>query len=106
MGVDLVKDRAVLEAAYNDSSGVTDEFNRNILRVVNRAVDGDFEPESYRHRAVYNEEAGRIEMHLAPSSPQTVRLGDLAINISLSPNETIWTESSYKFTRESAAEMV
>src|SRR5574340_1555207 len=64
LGVDLVKDRAVLEAAYNDRAGVTAEFNRNILRVINRALDATFEPDAFAHVAFFNPEASQIEMHL------------------------------------------
>ena len=101
LGVDLVKDPAVLEAAYNDPEGVTAEFNRNILRVVNRAVHGDFKPEAFVHRAFYDPRYCRIEMHLAPESAQEVSLRDLALGVHVSHGETIWTESSYKFTRNS-----
>ena len=106
LGVDLVKDAAVLEAAYNDSDGVTVEFNRNILRVLNRAVDSDFRPDAFQHHAFYNQESSRIEMHLAPVVSQTVNLRDLALSIGVSADETIWTESSYKFTRESITAML
>lgn len=101
LGVDLVKDTRVLEAAYNDAAGVTREFNRNILRVVNRGVDADFEPEAFRHLAFYNTAASRIEMHLVSTSRQTVRLRRLGLTVEMPPGEGIWTESSYKFTRES-----
>ncbi len=106
MGVDLVKDVAVLEAAYNDSAGVTAEFNRNILRVVNKGLHANFHPEAFRHHAFYNREAARIEMHLVPESPQTVRLRDLELTIHVGPDESIWTESSHKFTRESTGAML
>jgi L-histidine N-alpha-methyltransferase len=99
LGVDLVKDVKTLEAAYNDSAGVTGEFNRNILRVVNRGVDGDFDPEAFRHVAFYNESAARIEMHLVAESAQAVRLRRLGLTIRFRRGEAIWTESSYKFTR-------
>ena len=99
LGVDLVKDVRLLEAAYNDAAGVTREFNRNILRVVNRGVGGDFRPEVFRHVAFYNDAAARIEMHLVPTSRQTVRLRRLGLTIDVSPEESIWTESSYKFSR-------
>lgn len=98
LGVDLVKDVATLEAAYNDAAGVTREFNRNILRVVNRAVGGDFRPEAFEHVAFYEAAAARIEMHLVPSLPQVVRLADLDLTLRFGPTEGIWTESSYKFT--------
>jgi L-histidine Nalpha-methyltransferase len=106
LGIDLVKDRAVLEAAYNDAAGVTREFNRNILRVVNRELDGDFRPEGYRHHAFYRAEASRVEMHLIATAPQRVRVRRLGLVVELAEAEGIWTESSYKFTRESTETML
>lgn len=106
LGLDLVKDPLILEAAYNDTAGVTAEFNRNILRVVNRSVQGDFIPEAFQHHAYYNQQANRIEMHLTPTFPQTVNLRDSELTISVPPNETIWTENSYKFTQESTEAML
>ena len=106
LGVDLVKEPAILEAAYNDPTGVTAEFNRNILRVVNSGVQGNFQPEAFDHHAYYNQQDRRIEMHLTPTSLQTVHLRKLALRISISPEESIWTESSYKFTRESTEAML
>jgi L-histidine N-alpha-methyltransferase len=106
LGVDLVKDVKILEAAYDDSAGVTGEFNRNILRVINHGVDGDFDPEAFRHRAFYNEAASRIEMHLVAESAQTVRLRRLGLTIRFRPGEGIWTESSYKFTRAGVEAML
>jgi L-histidine N-alpha-methyltransferase len=106
LGVDLVKERATLEAAYNDAAGVTAAFNRNILRVVNRALGADFRPEAFRHRAFYNATEARIEMHLVSERRQTVRIPSIGLRIELEPAEMIWTESSYKFTRTSAAGML
>ena len=106
LGVDLVKDVKLLEAAYDDAAGVTREFNRNILRVINRAVDGDFQPEAFRHRAFYNETASRIEMHLVADAAQTVKLGRLGLTLRFRPGEDIWTESSYKFTRAGVEAML
>jgi L-histidine N-alpha-methyltransferase len=103
LGVDLVKDVAILEAAYDDAAGVTAEFNRNILRVVNRGAGGDFDPEAFRHIARYDAAAARIEMHLSPATAQTVHLRRLGLTVEIAPDERIWTESSYKFTRASAA---
>jgi L-histidine N-alpha-methyltransferase len=100
LGVDLVKDRGVLEAAYDDAAGVTAEFNRNVLRHVNHVVDGDFRPEAYRHHAFYNADAGRIEMHLLAGAPQHVRLRSLGLALDFDEGDGIWTESSYKFTRD------
>ena len=99
IGVDLVKDVKVLEAAYDDAAGVTAEFNRNVLRVVNRGVDGDFDPEAFAHVAFYNHAAARIEMHLVAGSPQEVRLERLGMRLTFPAGDHIWTESSYKFTR-------
>jgi len=106
LGVDLVKDVKILEAAYDDSAGVTREFNRNILRVVNRGVDGDFDPETFRHCAFYNEVAARIEMHLVTDSAQRVTLRRLGLDVHFRAGESIWTESSYKFTREGVERML
>jgi L-histidine N-alpha-methyltransferase len=100
LGVDLVKDRRTLEAAYDDAAGVTAEFNRNVLRHVNRLVDGNFRPENYRHHAFYNAEASRIEMHLIAATPQRVRLERLPLTLDFDEGDGIWTENSYKFTRE------
>jgi len=106
LGLDLVKDVGLLEAAYNDARGVTREFNRNILNVVNRGVEGDFHPEAFRHVAFYNEADTRIEMHLVAESTQDVRLRRLGLTIRVSPDEAIWTESCYKFSRASAQAML
>jgi|SRR5215468_4431284 len=106
LGLDLIKDVKVLEAAYNDASGVTREFNRNMLRVVNRGVGADFDPTAFRHVAFYNEAASRIEMHLVPDSPQEVHLRELGLTIHLAPGDGIWTESCYKFSRASVQDML
>ena len=106
LGVDLVKDRRVLEAAYADAAGVTCEFNRNILRVVNRAVDGDFAPEAWRHHSFYNREASRIEMHLLAATPKRVHLRALRMVLDFDAGGGIWTENSYRFMRESVAMML
>jgi L-histidine N-alpha-methyltransferase len=106
LGVDLVKDVKILEAAYNDSAGVTRDFNRNILRVINRGTEGDFEPEAFRHLAFYNRAAARIEMHLVAESPQVVTLRRLDLTIRFDAGEGIWTESSYKFTRPGVERML
>jgi L-histidine Nalpha-methyltransferase len=106
LGVDLVKDRRVLEAAYNDREGVTAEFNRNLLRVVNRGLAADFQPEAFRHHACFNADASRIEMHLVPRRRQTVHVRDLGLTVEIGPDETVWTESSHKFTRDSVQTML
>jgi L-histidine N-alpha-methyltransferase len=106
LGVDLVKEVKVLEAAYDDAAGVTREFNRNILRVVNRGVRADFRPEAFRHVAFYNEAAGRIEMHLVADRAQDVRLERLGLTLRFPTGDDIWTESSYKFTRAGVETML
>jgi L-histidine N-alpha-methyltransferase len=105
LGLDLVKDVGILESAYNDLAGVTEAFNRNILQVVNRLLHANFNLPAFRHYAYYNREASRIEMHLIPTSLQTVKVMDLGVNVQISPYESIWTESSHKFTKESTLEM-
>jgi len=97
IAVDLKKDRAILEPAYDDSLGVTAEFNLNLLRRINRELGGDFVPERFRHRAVWNEPQGRIEMYLDSLSAQTAHVGGRAFP--LAAGETICTEHSYKFGR-------
>ncbi len=99
LGVDLVKDPAVLHAAYNDEAGLTAAFNRNILRVVNRTLDATFEPWRFDHVAFFNAEASQIEMHLRARETHAVRIGALGSTVALARGETIHTEISRKFTR-------
>lgn len=99
IGVDLIKDPAIIEAAYNDSQGVTADFNRNILRVVNARFDADFVPERFRHRAFYNRDRDWIEMRLVSEVAQTVRLADLGLTFALARGEELLTEISAKFDR-------
>jgi L-histidine N-alpha-methyltransferase len=105
LGVDLVKDHAVLEAAYNDPQGVTAAFNRNVLAVVNRRFRGDFDPDAFVHRAFYDPDNARIEMRLRALRPMRVHLRapgletDFALD--LADGAEIRTEISCKFTRES-----
>lgn len=106
LGVDLVKEPATLEAAYNDAEGVTAEFNRNILRVVNGLLDGDFDPEAYRHESVWNPELERIETALVAERPQTVTLAGIATTFELSAGERLRTEVSCKYRRESLEEIL
>ncbi len=106
LGLDLVKDKVLLAADYDDASSVTRAFHRNILEVVNRGVDGDFQPEAFRHVAFYNEAESRVEMHLVPGVAQDVKLRRLGLDIRVSPEEGIWTESCYKFTRGAAQAML
>jgi dimethylhistidine N-methyltransferase len=97
LGVDRVKDVDELNAAYNDSRGVTAEFNLNMLDRLNHDVGADFDTSSFEHVAFFNSNASRIEMHLRSRIDQTVCVAAEAIHFSA--GETIWTESSYKYDR-------
>ncbi|MBD0319556.1 MAG: L-histidine N(alpha)-methyltransferase [Gemmatimonadetes bacterium] len=104
MGVDLRKDPARIEAAYNDAAGVTAEFNRNMLRVLNALTGADFAPEEFEHRAFYNRPEHRIEMHLVPARAQTVAVPG-AGRWTLAAGESIRTEISCKHDRASVEAM-
>lgn len=96
IGVDLKKDPAVLNAAYNDAAGITAQFNRNVLAHVNRLVDAAFDAAAFDHRAYYNEAFGRIEMHLVSRASQRVVVAGEAIDFAA--GESIHTENSYKYS--------
>ena len=98
IGVDLKKEESILNAAYNDAQGITAEFNLNLLSRINHELGGDFDIEAFQHEAFYNSEAGRIEMHLTSCLPQTVTVGDESISIT--EQESIHTENSYKYSVE------
>ncbi len=100
LGADLRKDPAVIEAAYNDRAGVTAEFNLNILRVLNRELGANFDLSSFRHRAFYDRNLGRIEMHLDSDCEQTVVIPDIG-TVSFNKGESIRTELSCKYDKES-----
>lgn len=97
LGVDLQKSKQVLEAAYNDRSGVTAAFNLNMLHHLNWRFHGNFDPELFEHWAFYNETEARIEMHLRSLRSQTVELRALDLTVEFAPGETIHTEISRKF---------
>ena len=99
LGVDLVKDVAVLEAAYDDSQGVTAEFNRNLLHVINRELGGDFVPESFDHVAFFDPRHEWIEMRLRSQRPCRVTLAALDLTVDFAAGEEMRTELSAKFTR-------
>lgn len=100
LGVDLVKSVEILEAAYNDRAGVTAEFNRNVLRVINRELDADFALDCFDHVAFFNRERSQIEMHLRARSAQRVTIRKLELTVAFAAGETIHTEISRKFTRD------
>jgi L-histidine Nalpha-methyltransferase len=99
VGVDLVKDKKVLNAAYDDAAGVTARFNLNVLARMNRELDGDFDLSAFRHHAFYNAADHRIEMHLESLKAQTVTVAGRTFEFRA--GETIHTENSYKYTAES-----
>ncbi|PYL20419.1 MAG: L-histidine N(alpha)-methyltransferase [Verrucomicrobia bacterium] len=103
IGVDLQKDRHVLERAYNDSAGVTAQFNLNLLARANRELGADFDLEQWQHYAVYNSTESRIEIYLISEIDQTVRVQDRQFDFRA--GERIATEYSYKYTKESVIEL-
>ena len=96
IGVDLEKDERVLYEAYNDAAGVTARFNLNVLHRINRELGGNFDLSAFTHRAIYNRERHRIEMHLISRKAQSVRV--LARSFSFRAGESIHTECSYKYS--------
>ena len=100
LGTDLVKDPAIIEAAYDDAAGVTAAFNRNVLAVVNRDLDADFEPEGFEHVAFFDREREWIEMRLRASRRMRVHVGALGLDVDFAPREELRTEISAKFTPE------
>jgi L-histidine Nalpha-methyltransferase len=100
VGTDLIKDRSILEAAYNDSEGVTAEFNRNMLRVLNEGLGADFEPEAFEHVAFFDEANSWIEMRLRANGAQRVRIEGADLEVTFADGEEVRTEISSKFTVE------
>jgi L-histidine N-alpha-methyltransferase len=100
IGFDRVKQKEIIESAYNDSQMITEQFNKNILQVVNTLVNTDFNPDLFDHVAFYNQDLSRIEMHLRAQKDLEISCPSLAQPLKLKKNETIHTENSYKFTEE------
>jgi L-histidine N-alpha-methyltransferase len=100
LGTDLVKDPAVLEAAYDDRAGVTAEFNRNVLRVVNRELDADFDVDAFEHVAFFDREREWIEMRLRALRRMDVHVRKLGLEVAFGPREELRTEISAKFTHD------
>lgn len=103
LGTDLVKDTGRLVRAYDDSAGVTARFNRNVLAVINRELDADFDAEAYAHVARWNADEERMEMWLRAESPQRVRIGALDLTVEFAAGEEMLTEVSCKFRPEAVA---
>jgi L-histidine N-alpha-methyltransferase len=103
IGTDLVKEPAVIEGAYNDASGVTAEFNRNVLHVLNRELDADFEPDAFKHVAFFDSDNEWMEMRLRARADQAVSIPGAGLEIEFAAGEEIRTEISAKFTPERIA---
>ena len=106
LGVDHVKDRTTLLHAYNDRAGMTAEFNQNVLVRIARELGARFRPRLFRHRAVWNERESRVEMHLESLVAQEVAIPALDLTVSFRRGESIHTESSYKYTRDTATSLL
>ncbi len=103
LGTDLVKDPAVLQRAYDDAAGVTAEFNRNVLHVVNRELDADFDVEAFEHVALWDARQEWIEMRLRSVTEQQVKVRDLGLTVSFAAGEEMRTEISAKFRQAGVA---
>jgi len=104
IGVDLIKDKQILELAYNDSKNVTAAFNKNILHHLNRELDLGFDPDNFDHKSIWNNEKSRIEMHLFVKKDHSITVGGKEIHFR--KGESIHTENSHKYSLESFQEMV
>lgn len=104
LGTDLVKDTGRLVRAYDDSAGVTARFNRNVLAVVNRELDADFDLDAFQHVAKWNADEERIEMWLRTDSPQRVRVAALDLTVDFAAGEEMLTEVSCKFRPDGVAD--
>jgi dimethylhistidine N-methyltransferase len=103
LGADLVKPERDLILAYDDPLGVTAAFNKNLLVRINREIGADFDLDAFAHRAIWNRDEQRIEMHLVSLKAQEVRLSAAGVRLRFDAGETIWTESSYKYTEAGIA---
>jgi L-histidine N-alpha-methyltransferase len=106
LGTDLVKDPSILVPAYDDAQNVTADFNKNILRRINRELGGEFDLDAFRHVARWNEKQSRMEMHLESLQPQTAYFRSLPLTVKLANGERIHTENSYKYTLPRVREML
>ncbi len=106
IGFDMLKPRKALEAAYNDSRGITSKFNKNVLNVFNRELNADFDPSHFGHLAYFDEVKGRVEMHLQAKHETEIKINDLGLVVKLDKDETIHTEICSKFSRAGVREMV
>jgi dimethylhistidine N-methyltransferase len=98
IGIDLEKDKSILDRAYNDKNGITAKFNFNVLTRINRELEGEFNLSSFEHKSFYNIHKHRIEMHLKSKLDQQVRIGAIGKIFYFNKGETIHTENSYKYS--------
>jgi dimethylhistidine N-methyltransferase len=98
LGVDQRKDKSILEKAYDDSRGVTAQFNLNLLTRINRELGGHFDLKNFKHRAIYDEDIGRVEMYLDSLCDQEVAIDQINMRVSFASGESIHTENSYKYS--------
>jgi L-histidine Nalpha-methyltransferase len=106
LGADLVKPERDLLLAYDDPLGLTAAFNKNLLQRLNTELHGNFALDRFEHRAVWDRNASRVEMHLVSRAPQDVEIEQAALRFRLEEGETIWTESSYKFEAAGIGQLV
>jgi L-histidine N-alpha-methyltransferase len=105
VGLDMVKEKGIIEKAYNDAGGVTSEFNKNVLSVINRELGANFDPSGFDHLAFFNEERECVEMHLRANRKVRAEIMDVGLVVEFAEGETIHTERCRKFRRESAERM-
>ena len=98
--MNLLKDISLIESAYNDNKGVTSNFNLNLLNRINRELGANFNLENFSHKAFFNKNKNRIEMHIESKKEQKVFISTLKKEIEFKKNETIHTENSYKFEKD------
>jgi len=106
LGTDLVKPEPVLRLAYDDPLGVTAAFNRNLLVRINRELGANFDLDAFHHRAVWNAEESRVEMHLVSAARQRVIVPASSLDVTFEEGDTIWTESSYKYRPDDVVAML
>ena len=106
VGFDMLKPKETLEAAYNDSSGVTSKFNKNVLNVLNRELNADFNPAHFEHVAFFNDEKERVEMHLQAKRRVEVNIDELGLVVQLDKDETIHTEICSKFSKSGVRKII
>jgi uncharacterized SAM-dependent methyltransferase len=106
LGVDLLKDPAILRAAYDDKQGITAQFNLNVLARLNQALAANFDLGGFEHRAVFDARHSRVEMHLVSRRPQRVTLTGLGLTVEFQAGETIHTENCYKHSQEAMRELL